>query len=308
MANLLTATVDNTYAHVLLHVEYDAIGSTTAVVERSADGGVTWTAVRGSPLTLVGPDPAAGQRIANVYDSEAPFNTALTYRATSNFGVVVTAGPVTITVASGVSWMKDPARPWANLKISECVRNAFDVGCLPAPAEPALFVVYSGLGDQSRASDATLFPILNRSRPADVYAYRKDVVTSWQVASVTLTAANSIVTFYALGGPIFLQLDPSYGWPDRYYQPGDVNEQRLSGDLTQPFRLWPAPLTVVDQPAGAAQGVVENTWCALKATYGTWGNLAATTLTWGNVVAGDAIATDGYGFGPYGDGPYGDGG
>lgn len=308
MADVLTATVDNTYAHVLLRTEFTATGSLTAVVERSADGGVTWTAVRGSPLTLVGPAPGAGSRIAYVYDSEAPFNVAITYRSTNNLGTVTTAGPVTITVASGVSWMKDPARPWANLKISECVRNPYDVGCTPTPAEPALFLVFSGLGTQTRASDATLFPILNRSRPADVFAYRKDVVTSWQVASVTLTAVNSMVTFYALGGPIFLQLDPAFGWPDRYYQPGDVEEQRLSGDLTQPFRLWPAPLTVIDAPVGAAQGVVQNTWCGLKAGYSTWADLAATGLTWGDVVSGAAESPEGYGFGPYGFGPYGDGG
>jgi len=308
MADVLTATVSNTYAHVLLRSEFSATGSQTATVERSIDGGVTWTAVRGNPLTLVGPDPGAGNRIGYVYDSEAPLNTALMYRSTNNLGTVTLAGPVTITVASGVSWLKDPARPWANLQISQCVRNAVDVGCAPVPAEPALFLVYGGLGDQGRAVDATLFPVLNRPRPGDVYAYRKDVVTSWQVASVTLTALNSLVTFYAWGGPIFLQLDPLYGWPDRYYQPGDVGEQRLSGDLTLPFRVWPVPLTAVDMPVGMAQGTALNNWCAIKDTYPTWADLQATGLTWGDVVSGAAVAASGYGFGPYGSGPYGDGG
>ncbi len=309
MADVLTATADPTFAHVLLRTEFTATGSTTALIERSIDGGVTWVTVRGGDaVQLIGPAPSAGPRIGYLYDTEAPFNVALLYRSTNNLGTVTTAGPVTIVVADGVSWMKDPARPWANLKISECVKNAFDVTCAPQPVEPAIFLVYSGLGTQTRAADATLFPILNRTRPADVYAKRKDVSTSWQIASVTLTAINSIVTFYAWGGPIFLQLDPTFGWPDRYYQPGNVDEQRMSGDLTQPMRSWPVPITVVDAPVGPAQGTAENNWCVIAATYPTWADLFASGFTWGDVVGGGAVAADGYGFGPYGDGPYGDGG
>ena len=179
---------------------------------------------------------------------------------------------------------------------------------LPAPAEPALFLPYGSLGAQTRASDANLYPVLNRRRPVDVWAYRKDVTTSWQVVSVTAAAMNSVETFYALGGPIFLQLDPSYGWPDRYYQPGNVDEGRLSGDMTVPFRVWSAPLTVIDAPPGRAQGTAENNWCAVEDTYPTWADMTATGMTWAEVVAGAAVSEDGYGFGPYGDGPYGDGG
>jgi hypothetical protein len=306
VADVLTATVQDPYAGVVLRTEFSATGSLTAVVERSDDGGLTWTAVRGSPVTLVGPAPGAGNRVGYLYDYEAPLNTAIRYRSTDNLGTVTTAGPVTITVADGVSWMKDPARPWANLMIPECVRNAFDVVCVPPP-EPALFLVYGGLGDRVRAADATLFPILNRQRPADVYAYRKDHATSWQVASVTLDAMNSITEFYAFGGPIFLQLDPIFGWDDQYYQPGDTTEQRISADLRQPLRLWPVPLTVVDAPPGAAQGTVQNNWCLIKDTYPTWADFTATGLTWGQVQDGLAapVPMGGYGFGPYGDGPYG---
>jgi len=308
VADLLTATVQDPYAAVLLRTEFSATGSLTATVERSDDGGMTWTTVRGgNPLTLVGPAPGAGNRVGYLFDTEAPLNTPLRYRSTNNLGTVTLAGPVTITVASGVSWMKDPARPWADLQISQCVKNPVDAVLCPQPEEPALFLVYGGLGDQTRAADATLFPILNRSRPADAYAYRKDPGTSWQIATVTLAARESVETFYAWGGPIFLQLDPLFGWPDRYYQPGDVGEQRMSGDLRQPFRLWPAPLTVVDAPIGPAQGTVQNNWCLVKDTFPTWASFTATGLTWDQVQQGLAapVPVGGYGFGAYGDGPYG---
>lgn len=308
MANILTATADATYAHVLLRTEFSATGSLTAVVERSTDGGVTWTAVRGSPVDLVGPDPGAGNRIAYLYDVEAPLNVALNYRSTNNLGTVTLAGPVTIVAAANVSWLKDPARPWANLRLDDCQDTPVPTICATPLTEPAISLVASGLGAETRAGDFALFPVLNRTRPDDVYGYRKDVVTSWQVVSKTLNSMDLLTTFYAWGGPIFLQLPPVYGWPDRYYQPGDADTSRLSKDLRIPYRLWDVPLTVVDAPVGAAQGTAENNWCVIEATYPTMGDIFATGFTWGDVVAGAAVALDGYGFGAYGDGPYGDGG
>jgi hypothetical protein len=303
--DVLTASPSATWANVLLRTEFTATASQTATVERSSDGGVTWTAVRGSPITLVGPDPSAGSRIGYVYDSEAPFNTALRYRSTSNLGVVTTDGPVTVTVAAGVSWLKDPARPWANLRLDECTPTPVPYSCDPPASEPAINLVASGLLDETRAGDFTLFPVLNRPRPADVFAYRKDVVTSWQVVSKTLTSMNSLTTFYAWGGPIFIQLPPEYGWPDRYYQPGDTKTSRLSYDLRQPYRLWDVPLTVVDSPVGAAQGQATNNWCVVDAQYATYAQMAASGLTWSQVVEGAAApaALSGYGSGIYGGPP-----
>lgn len=305
MTDALTASPDPTFAHVLLSLSFTATASATATVERSADGGVTWTAVRGSPLTLIGPAPSAGDRLAYVYDTEAPLNTALLYRATSNLGVVISTGPVAVTIADGISWLKDPARPWANVRISLCAKTVPEAACTPVPAEPAVFIVENGLGSETYAADAGLFPVLNRARPADVYARRKDAVTSWQVVSSTLTAMNTLNTFYAAGGPVFLQLDPDYGWPDRYYQPGDVDVARVSKILSRPMRLWSVPLTVIDSFPGAGQGVFEETWCLVDAQYGTYQQQTNTGLTWGQVVSGAAAPAPltGYGSGIYGGPP-----
>lgn len=286
MANVLTATVQNTYAQVLLRSEFSATGSLTALVERSDDGGVTWQPVRGGNLLgLIGPAPGAGNRIGYLYDTEMPLDTAVRYRSTDNLGTVTTAGPVTV-VSSGFAWLKDPARPWANVRIDDCSDTPVPTQCATPLTEPAVSLVGDGLGAEDYAGDFTLFPILNRPRPADVYAYRKDAVTSWRVVSKTLASMDTLNVFYAWGGPIFLQLPPVYGWPDRYYQPDNVSVSRLSNDLRVPYRFWDAPLTVVDAPVGAAQGTALNNWCYLDSQYATWADLTATGLTWGQIVEG----------------------
>lgn len=319
MPDQLTATVDVATASVNLKVEAFGASSTaalTAVVERSDDGGATWATVRGgNPLTLIGA-PSPSTRFAYLVDTEMPLNTAVRYRA-SIYGSagpatsVLPAGPVTVTVADGIAWLKDPARPWADLRVDDCTDTGAPAPCADPLAEPAISLVASGLGAEGYDGDFTLFPILNSARPADVYAYRKDAVTSWTLVSKTLASMTSLNVFYAWGGPILIQLPPVYGWADRYYQPGRVDVSRLGSDLRLPYRLWDVPLTVVNAPVGAAQGTIDNNWCTIDSLYGTYGGLLVTGLTWGDVQAGAAVppdVTDGYGLGPYGDGPYGDGG
>lgn len=285
MANVLTATVENQFAHVILRTEFSATASVTAVVERSIDGGATWTAVRGSPVTLVGPNPAAGNRIGYLYDTEMPLDVPVQYRSTNNLGTVTTAGPVTV-VSSGYGWLKDPARPWANIRFDNCIGTSVPAACTPPLDEPAVSLIE--LGAEEYAGDFTLYPILNRARPADVYALRKDVVTSWRLISKTCESLNTLRDFYAWGGPIFIQLPAVYCWPDRYYQPAEVVVSRLTNDMRVPYRMWDVPLTAVEAPVGAPQGTCENNWCIVNDTYATWADLTATGLTWGDVVEGDA--------------------
>jgi len=306
MANVLTATVQTAYAQVLLRAEFTLATNFTAVFERSIDGGLTWQALRGgNPATLVGPVPGAGNRIAYLYDTEMPLDVPVRYRATSNVPVVLTAGPVTV-VSSGMGWLKDPARPWANVRIDQCAQT-MPALCASPLVEPAVSLVAAGLGEETYAADYALSSILNRRHPADVFGYRKDATTSFTLISKTLTSMDTLNTFWAWGGPIFLQLPPVYGWPDRYYQPDAVKVVRVNPDLRKPQRLWPVDLVVIDAPVGAAQGTAQNNWCGIDATYPTYADLTATPFTWGDVMEGDAgpPLPGGYGYGLYGDGPYG---
>lgn len=97
-------------------------GGTTPVtdlfdVERSADAGVSWTPVRGSPLTNTG-------AAMTLHDYEAPRMVAVRYRAKSRStisGVVVSSAWVTtagVTLASDNKWwLKDPLAPTLNRTI-----------------------------------------------------------------------------------------------------------------------------------------------------------------------------------------------
>lgn len=311
MADTITLTPQPQWAQVVIRLDWTGFGTPTQfeTVERSDDGGTTWTAVRGSPVSMVGADIGINTLWTGyLVDTAAPLNTLLTYRAVTNgTGPTATA---TTTLASDGSWLKDPGRPWAVIHLLPCLPLTPIPGCTPALTEPAVSLVGAGLSDEEYAADTTLSRILNAPRPADVYALRKDVATAWRVITHTLAALNTLRDFYSPGGPIFLQLDPAYGWPDRYYQPLDVVVSRLSRDLTRPWRFWDVPLVAVDAPAGPAQGTAEANWCIIDATYATYGDLAATGLTWGDVMEGDAapLPAEGYGAGLYGDGPYGDGG
>lgn len=281
MANSITAVADAAQSLVTVRVELDGATVTGALVERTADGGTTWSAVRsGDVLRLIGPDPGATTRIGYVVDSEMPLNTTLTYRATAQPTLlVVSTSSLSVT---GGAWLKDPARPWANVPL-RTTRYVHD--CAPG-AEP--LVTLARLDSEDYAPDATLMPVLNRSRPGDVYGYRKDASTAFRAVSHTLDSAQTMNIFWAWGGPVLLQLPAAYGWADRYYQPGATLVSRVSRDMSVQDRVWDVPLDTVDAPVGPAQGTAENNWCTVADCYATYTDFAASGLTWGDVVEGDA--------------------
>lgn len=176
----------------------------------------------------------------------------------------------------------DPSALYDNLSVS----------ALPAPVTDLVWVGYR---DKVRAMDAGLFPVLDRERPTDVYARRKDIVTSCQFLSRDLDSINRVYDLYTAGGPLLFQtptvygMDKPYGQVDRYFQPGDLNEEYISQDQRKPVRLWSAPLTAVDTPVGLPQGTDDANWCAIQDKYPTYADLTATGLTWGAIAAGGAV-------------------
>src|SRR5690606_10640894 len=144
-------------------------------------------------------------------------------------------------------------------------------------------------------------------RAADVYARRKDLDTTCQFLSRTLTALDNVYDLYTVGGPLLFQLPTVYGFKDKYLQPGDLAENYISQDQRKPYRLWSAPLTAVEAPIGEPQGTDLTNWCLFRDQYPTFGDVPD-GLSWGGVAAGDAAVApidDGYGEGLYGEGTYG---
>lgn len=171
----------------------------------------------------------------------------------------------------------------------------FSVSPLPAVSPIGDTLAWVGYRDKVRAMDAGLFPVLDRERPVDVYARRKDIVTSCLFLTRSLPAINSVYDLYTPGGPLLFQtptvygMDKPYGQTDRYFQPGDLNEAYISQDQRKPVRLWSVPLTAVDLPVGLPQGTDDANWCAIEDKYPTYADLTATGLTWGQIAAGGAV-------------------
>lgn len=304
----LVATADNDNAEVELVIDFSSVSveNSFTVVRVDPDG--TETIVRGGyrftafPVTLD----------YFLIDTEAPLNTAVHYRAYEDVdGLDPTANQVvsnTVTIATTFNWFKDPARPWANVRVDLCPQSS--------PCTDATDVSLIQLGNKTRASDANLIGVLDRPLPADIWARRKGIVSSIAFLTRSLTAVDAVDDLFTAGGPLLIQLDPLFGWDDAYWQPGDLAENYTgSNDQRVPFRLWSVPLVQVDQPspAAAGQGTVCSNWCLVAERYETSQDLANTGLTWLQVADCTAtpvpVPTSGYGFGPpglgYGFGPYG---
>ncbi|MCX0246405.1 hypothetical protein [Streptomyces drozdowiczii] len=247
------------------------------------------TAPAGPYVTIAVAAPLLAER-AVYTDSTAPFDTVLYYRATGDqTGAVTTytAGPLD---QAGQVWLRDPLRPWADLPLDFC--DAAQSGHVPGCAQPTPELVWVGLGDEVWEADAGLFPVLNSETPADVWARRKHASGSLTFFTRTLAAIDRVYTLFTAGGPLLLQLPPEYGVRDRFIQPGNVTEIRISRDQRRPERRWEAPFTVVDRPLGPAQGTACANWCALPAAYPTYGDLPS-GLTLADLAAGEVICPGG---------------
>lgn len=298
-----TATVNTAVGAVDLYVDFDSflVENQVTIVRVHPDG--SEHVVRGGYRITTFPVT----RDYFLTDSEAPLDTLIHYRAFEDVAGLdphaneIVSNSVTVT-SGGFQWFKDPARPWANIRVDLCPYST--------PCSGTGGVSLMRLGDKTRASDANLIPILDRELPSDIWARRKGIVSSVSFLTRSLSAIDSVYDLFTAGGPILIQVDPLFGWPDAYWQPGELSEVYTgSADQRLPYRMWSVPLVQVDQPspAGGAQGTACGNWCVVEDTYATCQDLSDTGLTWQDVA--DCTATQlpltGYGFGPYGFGPYG---
>lgn len=249
---------------------------------------------------------------AYVVDTTAPIGVPLWYRLLGDNGETTGVfGPYTLP-ALGTVWLTDPARPWANLRMDVCPPGE---GHRPGCETPDPGLVWGGFqGAQDTAADATLLPIHDAERPADIFARRKYATGSFRFFSRTLAAIDQVYTLFTVGGPLLLRVPDVYGQRDIVIQPGTVSMSYVSRDQRRPERVWDVPYTVVDAPQGPAQGTECNNWCAVGAAFPTFADLSNYPATWGDLMAGDVLCPDtppgedGFGLGPFGSGPYGDGG
>lgn len=307
----ITATVDAANARIDFFIDYSTEAGTQT-------GGTLYRRV-GSPTADLEPvrglfgTTFLGEQ-AYVSDHEAPLDVELYYTVgTFPVNVILNTGPYIIP-SNGYVWLKDPGRPWADLRLDLCVTPTTGPDECQELTDDLAWV---GFQDKTRAMDAGLFPVLDKERPADVFARRKDISTTALFLSRSLPAIDSVYELFTAGGPLLIQvlnqygMQSPYGLSDRYYQPADLEEQYVTRDQRRPIRRWEVPIVAVDPPIGEPQGTDTANLCAIAETYPTFADLTATGYTWGAVASGQASEppiADGYGEDPYGSGPYGDGG
>jgi hypothetical protein len=268
----ITCTPSDDLAVVLITMDYTVEPGVqdTVLIERSIDGGVTYT-----PLFNYGLLCEQGY----YYDTTMPLDTLVTYRGTTNDALVSTCSST--VNSNGFIWFKDPNRPWANIRMDLCSVPTPPATVCDPPEEPIAFIQF---GSESRAGDFSLFPYLGAENPGDVYSRRKAPTTSVQFASRTCDAIDRVYDLFTAGGPIMIQAPAVYCWSDRFLQPGDLVMEYISRDQRKPWRLWSVPLAVVNAPSTIIiEGVLGQTWCDVADTYATYADLTASGLTWGDI-------------------------
>ena len=141
----MTGTVDAPNARIDLFVDYTTEPGTQTVVtvtRRVGHVNAPDEYVRGAFGTTM-----LGEQIY-LSDHEAPLDAQIWYIANADGGADFVAGPFTIS-SSGYVWLKDPGRPWADLKLDLCEspsRSAVDCPVAPLITDSFTRTVVSGWG------------------------------------------------------------------------------------------------------------------------------------------------------------------
>lgn len=227
----VVATPDNALGRVQLVINRNT-GTpawTSIEVQRSADGGTTWTFVRG----------ASSQAFANpltIYDYEAPNGVAVQYRARAIYGVP----GLVITGA----WVSSSTVTWTNTK-ADWLRS------LSIPTN-SIAIRFNQLPTQTRDRPQGVFPVIGRSDPVVVSDVLRLGSGSFTLVTFTDAEARALVTLLETVGPMLLQLRPSDRWGSRYITVGNVTERRVINLTGGPDRYWDISYTEVAAPADSA--------------------------------------------------------
>lgn len=229
-APTLTLTPDSANGRIIAELDDNAGDATTDYfqLQRSVDGGDTWTDVRLlTDDTLI--TPSAG--VATVYDYELPNGEAVDYRARAahNYSGVLAYSAWTSAVTSwsgDVWWIKDPLDPARNLTVTVLAYNEVQ--------RPARQGVFQALG-------ATLPLVVSDTRGG----------ATGTIILRTDSAADRAALDNVLDRTVLIQGPAADGEPDRYVRLGDTARQRIDGlRSTAPQRTESLAWVEVASPTG----------------------------------------------------------
>lgn len=247
----LTATYDGVLSRVRLAGTALGVSATYAVFDRTVDGGITYTTLRGGTAV-----PVATQ-LANLDDYEWAPGVATTYRVRSYSATNVLQATFTAAITQDVTqpWLKVPAAPYLN-----------------QPVE-----IVDG-GEVTIRSRAALFDVVGRSEPVAVGDRASSESYTLQLLTRTAASERDLSYLFRAGEIVFLQLPSGQDHvPAGYFSVGDVTRGRtlrLSRN-----RVWSVPLTGVAPPGPDVIGS-SYTWTNVVADYATWTDLIAANASW----------------------------
>lgn len=258
-----TATYDGVLSRVQLSATLLGASATYAVVDRTIDGGITYTTVRGgSHLTVTSQNAA-------VDDFEFPAGVATTYRFRSYNVSNVLQSTQTVAITQNLTsvWLKVPSTPFLNQAVTVVDRGAI-----------------------TRKSRAGLFDVVGRSTPVMVGDIASSISYQLQLLTKSAGAESNLDYLFASGEVVFLHLPSTVtGFPGGYFAVGDVSREatmRLS-----PNRVWTVPLTGVAAPGSDVVGPAY-TWTAVLADYATWTAELAGNASWSTLLARTGTPSD----------------
>jgi hypothetical protein len=251
----LTATYDPVLSRIQLAGASLGGSATYAVFDRTVNGGITYTTIRGGTAVTV------AAAAAHVDDYEFPVSELITYRVRSYNAsdVLQVTFTTTITQALDDPWLKSVPRPYLNQQIFAA--DASDV---------------------EHTSRTGIFPILGRSYPVAVTDVFSQSSFDLTVATLTTGDADDLRYMVTSGDILFLHAPADFPSPVGYFAVGDVRETRQN--LPWERRWFTLALTRVAQPGPEVVGTTY-TWASALAEYATWTDLIADNATWADLLA-----------------------
>lgn len=203
----LTVTADSPKGRIRIDVDANAGDATTDQfeVQRSLDGGTTWTAIRtvdGAGIVAIEENAAYDYELGNAVTAIYRARAGHIYAFTSAFSDWVTSDPISW---SGTSWwLKAPSNPALNVEIT--------VDSLPSYQRSARQGSFQGLG--------AAYPIV----VSDTRTSAAGGIRLWVETEEEQAALDALLD---LGTPLLLQGIPGHHWTDRYVALGDHDRARI---------------------------------------------------------------------------------
>lgn len=215
----LTATYFPDMSRIYLDAGSLGASATYARFDRSVDGGITWTTVRGGTAAFV------VSQVSHLNDYEFPNDVDVVYRVRSYNASNVLQQTFTTTINQPLTevWLTAPARPFLNRP-----------------------VLVTGVGEVTMAARTTVFPIVGRSNPIGVVDVRLARQFDLEVFTDTPGEADALRFLAMSGEPIMLHAPPGFPVPTLYAVIGDVTVAEPARG--NPARVFTFPLSETAAP------------------------------------------------------------